>query len=282
MIVVRLQGRLGNQMFQYATGRSLAERHGAELVLDTSWAEQGETVYELGFFELGVQACPVWEVARVPNPRRAVRVLQRLRPSRRRFLRVLEEPSHDVFEPEVLTAPDDSYLLGFWQFEEYFAAHEELIRRELAFPPLTPASERVAEEIEGTVAVGMHVRRGDYASHDVFEGLGPDYYARAADTIAEAVGEVAVFVFSDDPRWCAEHLAFDHATTIVDRPLPPDRHWEDLALMARCRHHVISNSSYGWWGAWLAPGEDKVVVAPRRWTRTQYARDPVPDRWVRV
>ena len=270
-------------MFQYATGRSVAERHGAELVLDTSWTEQGTTVYELGFFDLGVRACPVWEVARVPNASRVVRALQRLRPSGRRFLHVVAEPSHDVFVPEVLTAPDDAYLQGFWQFEEYFAGHEELIREAFTFPPLTVESDRVAGEIAETVAVGMHVRRGDYAGHDLFESLGPDYYARAADTIADAVaGDIAIFVFSDDPRWCAKELAFEHATTIVERSLPPDRHWEDLALMTRCRHHVIANSSYGWWGAWLADSKDKIVVAPRRWASTQYARDPVPDRWVRV
>ncbi len=270
-------------MFQYATGRSLAERHGAELVLDTSWTEQGTTVYELGFFDLGARACPVWEVARVPNPSRVVRALQRLRPSRRRFLRVLAEESHDVFVPEVLSAPDDTYLLGFWQFEEYFAEHEALIRRAFTFPPLTPESERLAGEIAETVAVGMHVRRGDYADHDLFESLGADYYACAADTIAGAVGgDIAIFVFSDDPRWCAEELSFEHATTIVDRPLPPERHWEDLALMTRCSHHVVANSSYGWWGAWLSPSEDKVVVAPKRWTRAERADDPVPDRWLRV
>jgi hypothetical protein len=282
VIVVRLQGRLGNQMFQYATGRSLAERHGAELVLDTSWTEQGSTVYELGFFDLGVRACPVWEVARVPNPSRPVRALQRLRPSRRRFLHVLAEPSHDVFVPEVLTAPDDTYLLGFWQFEDYFAEHEATIREAFDFPALTLESERVAEEIASAVAVGMHVRRGDYASHDVFEHLDARYYARAAATIAGAVGEIRIFVFSDDPGWCAEELALEHLTTIVDRPLPPERHWEDLALMTRCRHHVIANSSYGWWGAWLSPSADRVVVAPRRWVRTAYARDPVPDRWLRA
>jgi alkanesulfonate monooxygenase SsuD/methylene tetrahydromethanopterin reductase-like flavin-dependent oxidoreductase (luciferase family) len=251
-------------------------------VLDTSWTEHGTTVNELGFFDLGVRACPVWEVARVPNPSPVVRALQRLRPSGRPFLRVLAEKSHDVFEPEVLSAPDDTYLLGFWQFEEYFAEHESRIREAFTFPPLAGESERVANEIGESLAVGMHVRRGDYASHDLFEHLDAEYYARAADTVADAVGEIRVFVFSDDPRWCAEELAFEHETMIVDRSLAPDRHWEDLALMTLCHHHVIANSSYGWWGAWLSPSQGKVVVAPRRWVRGEYAADPVPARWLRV
>jgi Glycosyl transferase family 11 len=282
VIVVRLQGRLGNQMFGYAIGRSLAERHGAELVLDTSWTEQGTTVYELGIYDLGVRACPVWEVARVPNASRTIRALQRLRPSGRRFLHVVAERSHDVFEPQVLTAPDDTYLVGFWQFEEYFAAHEELIREAFAFPPLSPASERVAEKIQETVAVGVHVRRGDYSHNELLGVLDAAYYERAADTIAEQVGDLRLFVFSDDPAWCAAELRFRHPATIVDRPLEPDRHWEDLALMTLCRHHVIANSSYGWWGAWLSASPSKVVIAPKRWFRRETAGDPVPDRWLRV
>jgi hypothetical protein len=287
VIVVRLQGRLGNQMFEYAVGRTLAERHGTELVLDSSWvvdgAGGGTMRYELGCFDLDVQVRPVWEVARVPNPSGFVYALQRLRPSRRRFLHVVAEEASNAFTPAVASAPDDAYLLGYWQFEEYFAEREALVREAFSFPALSAASAEIAEEIGRSTAVSVHVRRGDYTEHAHLGGLEASYYERAAETIADAVGDIRLFVFSDEPAWCAEALRFPYETTIVERPLPVEREWEDMRLMSLCRHHVIANSTYGWWGAWLNPSSDKLVVAPRRWSRTEKREgDPIPDRWLRV
>jgi Glycosyl transferase family 11 len=284
VIVVRLQGGLGNQMFQYATGLSLAQRHDAELVLDTSWTVEVGHAYKLGCFDLGVRVCPVWEVARVPNPSRIVSALQRLRPSRRRFVRVLaEDLSTNAFDPAVLNAPDDTYLCGYWQFEDYFVDHEADIRRAFEFPPLSAESGRIAEEIRTAPALSVHVRRGDYVDHDHLGFLDEAYYERAIETIANSVGEIRPFVFSDDPAWCAGRLRFADAATIVERPLAADRDWEDMKLMSLCDHHVIANSTYGWWGAWLNPSRSKLVVAPTRWVQSEKrAGDPVPGRWIRV
>jgi hypothetical protein len=290
VIVVTLKGRLGNQMFEYATGRSLAERHQTELVLDTSWMIHfrrggGSERYELDCFDLGVRVCPVWEVARVPNPSRVIYALQHLRPSRRRFLHVIaEDTSTNAFEPAVLTAPDNTFLVGgYWQFEDYFAEHEAVIRQAFAFPPLSEPSERLADQIRGTPAVSVHVRRGDYAGIGLLGFLDEDYYERALETIAAAAGELHLFVFSDEPDWCRENLRLPYPTTIVDRPLTPDRAWEDMQLISLCRHHVISNSTFSWWGAWLNPSPTKVAVAPKRWTLSpKRIGDPIPSRWIRV
>src|SRR5687767_7196827 len=128
-------------MFQYATGRRLAERHDVELVLDTSWTIEVGRAYKLGCFDLGVRVCPVWEVARVPNSSRVVRALQRMRPSRRPFVRVIaEQLSTNAFNPAVLTAPGNSYLCGYWQFEDYFVDQEAEVRRAFEFPPLSAES----------------------------------------------------------------------------------------------------------------------------------------------
>jgi hypothetical protein len=286
--VVRLRGHLGNQMFQYAAGRALAERHGTELVLDTSGILQagGPNLVErneLEVFALRERVCPVWEVARVPNPSPVVYALQRLRPSRRAFVRVLTEDfSTNAFVPEVLTAPDQTYLIGYWQFEAYFADREAAIRDAFSFPRLGAESERVAEAIRRGPAVSIHVRRGDYPQHAHLGFLDAEYYSRALTTLVEGVGDCGIFVFSDEPQWCRKNLALDGAT-IVDRPLPVERAWEDMSLMSMCDHHVISNSTYGWWGAWLNPSPSKVVVAPKRWVLSEKRiGDPVPAGWLRV
>jgi Glycosyl transferase family 11 len=271
-------------MFQYAAGRALADRHGTKLVLDTSWTLGSPGRYELACFDLDAKACPVREVARVPNPSRLVRLLQRLRPSRRRFMHVVDESADEKGARALASGPDDSYLIGFWQSESYFIDQEPAIRRAFTFRPLSAESEQVAERIReaGSGAVSIHVRRGDYTRHRLFSALDEGFYTQAVEAIAGAVDELQLFVFSDDPAWCVKNLRFPYATTVVDRQLPPDREWEDMALMSRCRHHVIANSTYSWWGAWLNPSSDKLVVAPRRWSLDESAADPVPDSWLRV
>jgi Glycosyl transferase family 11 len=289
MIVVRLRGRLGNQMFQYAAGRALAERCGAELVLDTSWIQQADSRdawvrYELDCFDLVERKCPVWEVARVPNPSRLVYALQRLRPSRRRFVHVLAEDSAtNAFLPQVLTAPDQTYLQGYLQFEGYFADQEAAIRSAFRFPPMSAESEQIAEDVGREPSVSIHVRRGDYTKFEQLGFLDADYYERALDRVTSHAGEVRPFVFSDDPDWCRENLPFAPRARIVDRPLTIERAWEDMCLMSMCDHHVIANSTYSWWGAWLNPSPSKLVVAPTTWVRSEKrAGDPIPARWPRV
>jgi Glycosyl transferase family 11 len=284
VIVVRLTGGLGNQMFQYATGLSLALRHGVELVLDTSWTLEMGRAYELDCFQPDARLCPVGKVGRVPNTSRMVRVLQRLRPSRRPWLHVITENHHtNEFDAAVLHAPDDTYLCGYWQFEEYFSAHESEVRQSLRFPALTGDAERIAQEVQRTQAVSVHVRRGDYLKHEHLRILDVGYYTRATQKVIEVVGDARIFVFSDEPQWCAENLEFKSPTTVVDRSFDPQRDWEDMCLMSLCDHHVIANSTYSWWGAWLNPSPEKIVVAPARWVGSDHrAGDPVPRRWVRI
>jgi hypothetical protein len=288
-----LKGRLGNQMFQYAAGRALAERHGGvELVLDTSWMVEfrrggGVVENELAWaFDLGEQVRPVWEVARVPNPRRWVYALQRLRPSGHRpFVRVVEEDfTTNAFVPEVVTAPDDTYLRGYWQFEGYFADQPDAIRSAFAFREPGEETQRLLAEIGAAEApVSLHVRRTDYTIHPHLGFLDEAYYARGVAHIAEHAEGIRLFVVSDDPAWCAENLRLPFPTTVVDRPLPPERSWEDMLLVSRCAHHVIANSTFSWWGAWLDPSPSKIVVAPTRWTLGgRREGDPIPADWVRV
>jgi hypothetical protein len=289
VIATMLKGRLGNQMFQYAAGRALAERHGTRLVLDTSWMLEfrrggGVAENELVCFGVDEEVRPVWEVARVPNPRRWVHAVQRLRPSGRRFVRVIEEDLRtNAFAPEVLTAPDQSYLRGYWQFEDYFADQEAAIRAAFAFPEPGDATLRLLDSLDGAPTASLHVRRADYAGLAQLGFLDADYYARAADAIAAGVEGLRLLVVSDDPVWCKAELRLPFPTTVAERPLPGDRAWEDMLLVSRCDHHVIANSTFSWWGAWLNPSPTKIVVAPRRWTLSERrAGDPVPARWVRV
>lgn len=275
-------------MFQYAIGRSVAERAGAKLFLDSSWIEQHPGGrYELESFGLATELLHVRRIARLRASTRRRRLIQRLRPSPRPFLQVIEEPSDFAFEPRVLEAEDRTYLTGYWQREDYFARHEEQIRSDFAFPEPSAESAALAAQIQQAPAVSVHVRRGDYAGGAASRQMGtlePDYYRRAVGRIAAEVGAVQLFLFSDDFAWCRANLAFVHPTVPVERELGPERAYEDMQLMSHCRHHVIANSSFSWWAAWLDASPAKLVVAPKQWFRDPRlnAQHVLPPAWVRL
>ena len=194
-----------------------------------------------------------------------------------------------AFDPRVLSLPDGTYLRGVFQSERYFADQEGTLRRDLAFadPPDTQNDAMLAE-IGENLSVSLHVRRGDYASDpkiaSVHGTLTLDYYRRAAALVAAHVGSDPLFlVFSDDPAWVAENLRLGFPTRIVDHNAGGPA-TEDMRLMAACRHHILANSSFSWWGAWLNRSAEKIVVAPRPWFRDATLDDNtiVPERWIRL
>jgi hypothetical protein len=291
VIVVRLLGGLGNQMFQYAAGRRLAAVHGAELVLDRGWFDNegrraaAPRTYELDRFGVPERTISLtqWKLAWLTGSSRAQRLLGR---RRRRFTALREDGSFRV-DRRVLDAPDDSILVGYWQSERYFEDVADAVRERFAFTsPLVGRAAEVAAAIGAAESVGVHVRRGDYVNDphtNSFHGtLEPEYYARALDRLRERLGgELAAFVFSDDPEWAQSSLALPLETTFVDGV---GDHHDELRLLSLCRHQVIANSSFSWWAAWLNANDAKRVIAPRRWFRDESidTSDLVPPSWERL
>lgn len=284
MIVVALNGGIGNQLFQYAAARALALRLGVPVGLDKRWfAGRKDRHYALGSFSISPDPVDPGLL-----PFRDGKILGRLLFGFGGRLRVYREEGL-AFEPRVLDLPDGTYLRGVFQSERYFANQEVVLRRDLAFAePPDAASRAVLAEIAGSLAVSLHVRRGDYVSDpkitSVHGALAPDYYRRAAELVAVRTGgEPRFFVFSDDPAWVARNLELGFPMHVVDHN-GADRASNDLRLMAACRHHIVANSSFSWWGAWLNPSADKIVVAPRPWFRDPALDDStiVPERWIRL
>ncbi|EYS96939.1 alpha-1,2-fucosyltransferase [Cupriavidus sp. SK-4] len=288
MIVTRVIGGLGNQMFQYAAGRALARRLGVPLKIDSSgFADYPLHNYGLHHFALkAVQAGD----REIPSGRAENRWAKALR----RFglgteLRVFRERGFAV-DPEVMKLPDGTYLDGYWQSESYFAEMTQELRRDfqIATPPTSENAEWLARIGGDEGAVSIHVRRGDYvtnASANAVHGTcSLDYYMRAARYVAENIGVKPTFyVFSDDPDWVAENLHLGHETRYV-RHNDSARNYEDLRLMSACRHHIIANSTFSWWGAWLNASEKKVVIAPAQWFRDEKfdTRDLLPPTWTKL
>jgi hypothetical protein len=202
------------------------------------------------------------------------------------FTYILRERSYP-FDAAVLDAPGNVYLAGYWQSEKYFKEIEDIIRRDFCFksePEQQNAA--MAEKIKGVAAVCVHVRRTDYVTDPGASQLlgtcSPEYYRNAACLVGSQVSNLHFFVFSDEPDWARANLELGGATTFVTHN-GSEKGYEDQRLMALCRHHIIANSSFSWWGAWLG-NSGGIVVAPKRWfiAKELDTRDVIPERWVRL
>jgi len=290
MVIVRLIGGLGNQLFQYALGRTLAARHATKLKLDIrGYGSYALYSYALDRFNIIESIATPDEVRRLRGGgwigEQLPRGLQKLN-AFRRASHILER--RFSFDPAVLESPDNIYLDGYWQSEKYFKNMESVLRREFTVrTALTGPNRAMAARIAACDAVSLHVRRGDYASNPnarrVHGLCGIDYYQAAVRRIAERIPHPHFFVFSDEPEWAAANLGLDHPLTVVTGNDASHGH-EDLRLMSLCRHHIIANSTFSWWGAWLNPNADKIVIAPARWFADEQrnTRDLFPRSWLAI
>jgi hypothetical protein len=267
-------------MFQYAMARSLAHKLGTELKLDlTHYRNTSFRAFELGVFRLRYEEAKTREIDLYP-----VYNIPFFRKVRRK-LAAISQPRHYYIEhglqyhPEVWSLSPDTYLKGYWHHEQYFAGIAGMLREEFGFGvPLRESNRRYIEAIASTNSISLHVRRGDYVNNKAVLALNgvcsPEYYREAVRTVAERVDSPQFFIFSDDPEWVRANLPLEYPSTIVEGNTG-EYGYEDLHLMSRCRHQIIANSTFSWWGAWLNANPDKLVIAPGRW----YA-DPESDRQV--
>ncbi|OCW58347.1 alpha-1,2-fucosyltransferase [Hoeflea olei] len=286
MIITHINGGLGNQMFQYAAGRALALRHGTDLLLDTR-AFDGSTQFGYGLDHFAIVARKAGDGDLPPERKRApLRYLLwrglKLKP------RLVREDGLS-FNAGFDALGDGVYLKGYWQSERYFKRFQAELRAD--FRIVTPPSDQnaaILAELAERPAISLHIRRGDYvrdARTNATHGTCTlDYYARAAERIATTMSDAPLIVtFSDDPAWVRDNLRLPFEMRVMDHN-DSDHNYEDLRLMSACRHHIIANSSFSWWGAWLNPSPDKVVVAPSRWFADDKLvnRDIWPEGWIRL
>lgn len=259
MKIIKLTGGLGNQMFQYAYGRS-RELRGKKIVFDTSFfhghkaARDTAREFQLDKFNLETQA--EFSARRHPGRdfwRRAGRRLK--------------------------IAGD-----GYWQNEKYFADFGDALRREFTLRASWSAAARaMVEKITGCEAVSVHLRRGDYVTDPqtrAYHGVcAPDYYDQAIKIMKKRLSAPTFFIFSDDPEYVRKNFSGPEFI-LVSAPGISDP--EDLLLMSSCRHHIIANSSFSWWGAWLNPQPGKIVVAPEKWFNNKNAEIILPVSWLKI
>ncbi len=270
---IKISGGLGNQMFQYSVGRALSLRYHVPLELDISW------------FSSPMVGCTKRNFLLTAFPRiysaEDISFYNDCHNTRwKKFLRgiaSLFSPSVPVFKqpyfaycPQIEHITPPAYLIGYWQSEKFFSSYAEDIRQDFTFPNL-PNGPTIflAQKIKATPdSVALHIRRGDYVNNlqiqSTHGNLSFKYYKKALTYIKENYGKTNIFIFSDDPNWVKENFyCYGHDKTIVDLNFP-QYPYHEMHLMTLCKHHIIANSTFSWWGAWLAK-QAGITIAPRKW-----------------
>jgi len=273
MVIVKLYGGLGNQLFQYAMARRMAVDNQSLLKLDATTGFVNDFYkrrYNLHHFN-------IVENFATPEDIAASRYIK-------------EKYFH--FDPEVLSLRGPIYLDGYWQSEKYFSSIEEIIRGEFTVRhPLDGLNVNIADAIAETHSVCLHFRRlhgissGQVDIHgvNIHGSASLDYYYRCIERLVQTVEDPSFFVFSDDPGWVRDHLKLPYPMMVIANN-GPDEDYEDLRLMSLCKHHIIANSTFSWWAAWLNPHKDKMVFAPESWFNEieHNTKDLIPESWMKI
>jgi len=282
MIIVKLIGGLGNQMFQYTLGRALANKHKTELFFDTgSFATAlPRRQYALDVFNIFGRIANKSDLEKF-FPSGIKKLLQRLNLYNYKHIKELQFN----FDPAILNLPDNTYLDGYWQSEKYFNKIEPKIRQELTLKDGDNLFDQsVLKSIRETESISLHVRRQDYITDNkiskIHGACSLEYYQQAIKKILTVAKNPQLFIFSDDLAWAKNNLKFDLPASFIEHGIKND--YKDLILMSRCRHNIIANSSFGWWAAWLNQNPDKIIIAPKKWfqNETRDTKDLIPKKWL--
>lgn len=285
MIISKILGGMGNQMFQYAAGRSLAHLNNTQLKLDVT----GFNKYKLRNFDLqslhaDCRFASDNEIRNLLPSHNLEKALQYLSPKKKRTY-YREKYFH--FDETMLQFGPNVYIKGYFQSEKYFLPIKEIVQKEFTFKDEYIEKVKVfSGETRSVNSVSVHIRRGDMKNDPVMaerHGVMPlAYYQKSIEIIRSKTSAPHFYFFSDDINWARENFKGADASFVSGEI--SKTHFEDLYLMSQCRHNIIANSSFSWWAAWLNTNPDKIVIAPNKWFNSgpQDTEDLIPSNWIRI
>lgn len=288
MIIIQLKGGLGNQMFQYALYRALKKK-GKTVKIDDVTGFVNDKLREpvLQGYGIDYERATKDEVVALTDSKMDIFSRIRRKLTGRKTFRIDEESGR--FDPNILEL-ENAYLVGYWQSEKYFA--DESVQNEIkeAFEkrPQELMNDTVSwtllQQIECCESVSLHVRRTDYvdAEHIHIHNICSEkYYKNAIDKIRKEYPNAMFFIFTDDKEWCKKHFK-GRCFSVVELEEGPKTDIAEMMLMSRCKHHIIANSSFSWWAAWLNDAPEKLVIAPSKWINHKDMDDIYTERMVKV
>ena len=278
---------LGNVLFQYAAARRLAIRNQTEVLLDFSWCFNR---FEI-FYPKAIRHLDNFQLkANLKTPSLPGRF------SRYLLLKMNIQPSKPGlykepvagFSPEMLALGDETTLFGYFQSQKYFLDSADTIRADLkmGLPDISDAYTQTQAQIENSNSVAVHVRCTDYIKNARFNICTPAYYARAGTRMAQMINQPRFFIFSDDMDWAQKNIPLENAV-FVNVPKAQTNPVIDLSLMSKCKHQIIANSTFSWWGAWLNENPEKVVISPDLWNKDPLSnaramRQTLPEQGIQL
>jgi len=284
-VISRLHGGLGNQLFQYAVGRAVALRTGSELLLDTrQYTAENPFQYDLGHFAIEARVATEDELPPAKSRPLAYAWWRKFGRSPR-FVR----EQGLAYNERIETIGADCYLHGYFQSQRYFDEIAPTLWSDLSFKEaISGENASMAERIQSRPSVSMHIRRGDYITNAKAQSAHGStdlaYYERALEAVRSQSGQdPVVYLFSNDPEWVRDNMKLDADLVPVAINDGRTAH-EDLRLMSMCDHNIIANSTFSWWGAWLNPSHNKIVVAPTQWFADPKLSNPdiTPPGWLKI
>lgn len=278
-------------MFQYAFGRACAKRLGAEMKLAISDRTLNiHSGFELErLFDIHATTATPADIKSVLGLQRYLMVQKVINACGLRHVyksSLIQEQTFN-YSPEVLHLRDGSYISGYWQSEKYFMEIRNEILADFSFRlPMCKTNFEFSEKIASSNSIALHVRRNDFAKNpsiNATHGLcSLDYYEEAIGHITKRVDNPSFFIFSDDLQWVRENLSMDYPCNYVHHNTGADS-YNDMRLMSLCKHNIIANSSFSWWGAWLNRSSEKIVIAPKKWFAKEInTEDLLPANWIRL
>lgn len=285
-IIVKFNGGLGNQMFQYAFARAIEKKTGVKTVFDMSFFKKRYArPYELNIFNLNAKFVEdfwlklklkiIWKLRKRLNGKRFL------------GLKLYSEPNFE-FDAEVFNIDPNTYVEGFFQTEKYFKDIEKELRTDFQFKNLPDdENQKLINKINATNSISLHIRRGDYVQKKRYQNLyatcSLDYYKKGVEYITKNFPTPVLFIFSDDIEWVKENLNLPYGSFYVSHNTG-NKSYEDMRLMSLCKHNIIANSSFSWWGAWLNNNKEKIVIAPQRWFNDEkiIQTDVIPESWIKI
>ena len=276
--IIIIRGGLGNQMFIYAFYLSLKKKYPFSIffldMLDSWFAHGGYDILKV--FQL--------------ENRKTYKFYMRIRSicdkyfTKYLFYRFSESSVHEIVSAQRNKRKALLIYDGFWQSEKYFESVKNIVKQKFQFDldKLNHESKFLLAEINRNNSVAIHIRRGDYLNHNEIFGniCTVDYYLKAISQLKELEKDLHFYFFSDDKDWIKSNFNLENSS-MVDCNYEEDS-WQDMCLMSYCKHNIIANSTFSWWGAWLNNNPNKKVIAPQKWSNTIKDVEVIPDSWIKL
>lgn len=289
MIIVNIIGGLGNQMFQYAFYKALLVK-GIEVKVDISCFKDYKVHngYELErIFNINPVKATMQQCYDLGKPRNDIfhKILRKIGFSVKKNS-YYEQGAIESFQyiPEKYDFTKNMYLNGYWANPKWFSDIDKDIRNDFTFlNPINDENKRVEEDILNSNSVSLHVRRGDYLKYDIYQGICTieDYYSKAIRYIRERVENAKFFIFSNDIKYCKNNLSIENIRYISNNV--GLNSYKDMYLMTKCKHNIVANSTFSFWGGYLNNNNYKIVICPHKFLNLDYDKEDIfPDNWIKI